>query len=152
MSIPHGEDENDNSFHIWKLKKQMMNCHFQKAFAFVLDALKEELHPLETSRPALERRFPIQPFNSPGLTWASFALRSSLFFRVLGRELVLFYFFLACYLLSFLFCFLSFLLIVSFDDLCILRCEMLLGMPIAIQMPGGKTFCRELLKLLLKSF
>lgn len=51
---------------------------------------------------------------------------------------------------SSLFYFLSFLLVACFDDVCMLRCKMLLGMPVAIQMPEGKTFCRELLKVLLK--
>lgn len=55
--------------------------------------------------------------------------------------MVLVFLFLACSLLSFIS--LSFLLIVCFDDLCMLRCKMLLGMPVAVQMPEGKTFCRE---------
>lgn len=56
-----------------------------------------------------------------------------------------------CQLPLLLFFLLSFLLIVCFDDVCFWRRQVLLGMSVAIEMPGGKKFCRNLLKLLLKS-
>lgn len=49
-----------------------------------------------------------------------------------------------------LFFLLTFLLIVCFDDLCFWRSKMLLGMSVAIQMPGGKKLLQEVAEVTTK--
>lgn len=75
----------NNSAHIWKPKRQMMNLSFTKNFYFC-SWYSKKVPPLKTSKSAFPIRFHIQPFKSLGLTWVSFALRSFLFFEVGVRE------------------------------------------------------------------
>lgn len=121
---------------------------FPKSVCFCFDALKEELPPPENSRSSFARRILKQPFSSLGLMWASFALRSFFVLWGWGKELGLG--FSPCllpppFLLAFFpsHCLFWWFMHAEIQDAS--------GNPWCYSDAWRKPFCRQLLKLLLKS-